>query len=51
MAKPAKIYKPTDEEIFKNVVQSFEIENIRIAPATARTIFKRVLNKIKKANG
>ena len=51
MAKPVKVYKPTDEEIFKNVVQSFEIENIRIAHATARTIFKKVQNKIKKENG
>jgi len=50
MAKPVKVYRPSDEEIFKNVMQSFEIENIRIAPSAARMIFKKVLNKIKKAS-
>ena len=51
MSKQLKIYKPSDDEILKNVVQSFEIENIYIASAVAKNIFKKVLLKLKKANG
>ncbi|MEI7803427.1 MAG: hypothetical protein WCI97_12310 [Bacteroidota bacterium] len=51
MSKQLKIYKPSDDEILKNVVQSFEIENIHIASAVAKNIFKKVLLKLKKANG
>ena len=51
MNKQVKIYKPSDDEILRNVLQSFEIENIRITFSVAKTIFNKVLNKIKKANG
>jgi hypothetical protein len=51
MNKPVKVYKPSDEEILRNVLQSFEIENIRITVSVARNIFDKVLNKIKKGNG
>ena len=51
MNKPVEVYKPTDEEILHNVLHSFEIENIRISLSVAKTIFSRVLIRVKKANG
>ena len=51
MPKALKIYKPTEEEILKNVLASFEIENINISYDSAKETFKKVLSKIKKANG
>jgi hypothetical protein len=49
--KVVKVYKPTDEELLRNLIHSFEIENIHISMAEAKLILKKVLNKIKKANG
>ncbi|MEI6489472.1 MAG: hypothetical protein WCP52_10950 [Bacteroidota bacterium] len=45
MSKAIKIYKPTKEEILKNVIDSFEIENIKISMEQARESFKKVLAK------
>jgi hypothetical protein len=50
MAKAVKIYKPSEEEILKNVLESFEIENIKISYNKAKKSFKKVLDKIKKEN-
>jgi hypothetical protein len=50
MAKSVKIYKPTHEEILKNVLGSFEIENIKISYSTGKKSLRKVLNKIKKEN-
>ena len=50
MEKKAKIYKPSDNEILRNVLQSFEIENIHIPFSIAKDIFKKVLNRVKKVN-
>jgi hypothetical protein len=50
MAKVVKIYKPTHEEILKNVLGSFEIENIKISYTTAKKSMQKVLDKIKKEN-
>lgn len=49
MPKEVKIYKPSEEEILKNVVNSFEIENIHISYSTAKSIFIKALEKFKKA--
>lgn len=51
MAKSLKIYKPTEEEILKNVLDSFGIENIKISYANAKKSLEKVKAKIKKANG
>lgn len=52
MPKAAKIYKPTEEEILKNVLDSFEIENIKISYEQAKASLKKLLSKkTKKANG
>ena len=51
MDKPVKIYKPSEEEILKNVLDSFRLEKIFIPHDKAKHIFKKVLNKIKKENG
>lgn len=51
MLKEVKIYKPSDEEILRNVVQSFEIENIYFSYEKAKIVFLKVLGKIKRANG
>ena len=52
MPKSLKIYKPTEEEILKNVLDSFEIENIKISSEQAKESFKKMLSKkVKKANG
>ena len=52
MPKSIKIYKPTKEEILKNVLDSFEIENIKISAEQAKESLKKVLSlKAKKANG
>jgi hypothetical protein len=48
MPKAVKIYKPTEDEILKNVVNSFEIENIHISYAKAKSIFVKALEKFKK---
>jgi hypothetical protein len=48
MAKAVKIYKPTEDEILKNVVNSFEIENIHISYTKAKSIFVKALEKFKK---
>ena len=48
MPKAVKIYKPTHEEIVKNVLGSFEIENIKISYATAKKSLQKALDKIKK---
>ena len=49
MPKAVKIYKPTEDEILKNVMNSFEIENIHISVSKAKTIFIKALAKFKKA--
>jgi hypothetical protein len=51
MNKPVKVYKPSEEEILKNTLASFRLENIFISYKDAVHIFKKVLNKIKKENG
>ncbi|MBK6481553.1 MAG: hypothetical protein IPG01_00125 [Chitinophagaceae bacterium] len=51
MQKRSKVYKPGKDEILKQVLQSFEIENIIIASSTAKAIFKKVLSKTKKVSG
>lgn len=51
LMKTVKVYKPTDEEILRNTLHSFEIENIRISLGVAKGIFEKVLIRIKKANG
>ena len=48
MPKAIKIYKPTDEEILKNVLDSFEIENIKISYEEAKESFKKALSRIKR---
>jgi hypothetical protein len=50
MQKRSKVYKPGKDEILKQVLQSFEIENIIIASSTAKAIFKKVLSKTKKVS-
>jgi hypothetical protein len=50
MPKTIKIYKPTEEEILKNVLNSFEIENIKISYAKGKRALHKVLAKIKKAS-
>ncbi|MGP8215609.1 MAG: hypothetical protein ACLQQ4_08610 [Bacteroidia bacterium] len=50
MPKTVKIYKPTEEEILKNVLDSFEIENIKISYTKAKKSLRKVLDKIKKEN-
>jgi hypothetical protein len=51
MQKQSKVYKPRNDEILKQVLYSFEIENIKIASSTAKTIYKKMLSKAKKGNG
>ena len=51
MSQSVKVYKPTEEEILKNVLQSFEIENIRISRQYAEKVMKKVHIRIKKGNG
>ena len=48
MNKGIKIYKPSNKEILKNVLQSFEIENIHISQNKAEKIFIRMLSGLKK---
>jgi hypothetical protein len=48
MSKAIKIYKPTEEEILKNVLDSFEIENIHVSYELARESYKKVLARVKK---
>lgn len=48
MPKAVKIYRPTEDEILKNVVSSFEIENIHISYSKAKSIFTKALEKFKK---
>jgi hypothetical protein len=50
MSKVIKIYKPTEEEILKNVLDSFEIENIQISYDMAKESYKKVLARLKKEN-
>ena len=49
MSKQVKVYKPSDEEILRNVLNSFEIENIKIPESKAQRIFSKVLASIKAA--
>ena len=48
MSKAVKIYKPTEEEILKNVLDSFAIENIQISYDKAKESYKKVLARLKK---
>ena len=48
MPKTIKIYKPTDEEILRGVIRSFELENIKISLDEAKEEFKKAINRIKK---
>jgi hypothetical protein len=48
MAKAVKIHKPTEDEILKNVMNSFEIENIHIPYLKAKSIFVKAIEKFKK---
>ena len=48
MPKVVKIHRPTEDEILKNVMNSFEIENIHISYAKAKSIFVKALEKFKK---
>lgn len=48
MSKVTKVNKPTSEEILKNVIQSFEIENIHISLAEGKRILKKVLQNLIK---
>ncbi len=51
MSKSIKIYKPTEDEILKNVLASFEIENIKISMEEAKALLQKlVTKKSKKGN-
>jgi len=51
MNKPVKIYKPSENEILKNALESFRLEKIFISQSEASHILKKVLKRIKKENG
>jgi len=48
MPKQVKIYKPSEDEIIRNVIGSFEIENIKIPYTTAKETLLKVISSIKK---
>ena len=45
--KQVKIYKPSQEEILRNVLGSFEIENIKFSASKAKEIFTRAVSIVK----
>lgn len=47
--KQLKVYKPSREEILRNVLGSFEIENIKFSQSKAKEIFERVVSIVKAA--
>lgn len=47
MQKPNKVYKPSKQEILQNVLESFEIENIKSSLITAKKIFEKVASSTK----
>ncbi len=44
MQKQNKIYKPSKDEILQNVLESFEIENIKFPLITAKKILEKVVS-------
>jgi hypothetical protein len=49
MPKQVKIYKPSREEIIRNVIGSFQIEQITVSYSAAKETLSKVLSSIRKA--